>query len=143
MAVSVKYQQSFCMRGGNDRIRRIMEVDASVLLHSWSLAAAAMEVGRMIDVRSATATARALPVPMAASTDPVEVQPSTTSTTHFHLAQGDRTTVYLRTITWSMPYHTLLYCRYVDFCYCFTGHISNTTALRHGNLPPRQFGPST
>jgi hypothetical protein len=39
-------------------IRRIMEVDASVLLHSWSLAAAAT-TGRMIDVRSTKATARA------------------------------------------------------------------------------------
>jgi hypothetical protein len=38
-------------------MRRIMEVDASVLLHSRSLAAAA--TGRMIDVRSAKAPARA------------------------------------------------------------------------------------
>jgi hypothetical protein len=47
--VSIMYQQSLSMSGGRNLIRRIMEVDASVLLHSWSLAAAA--TGRANDRR--------------------------------------------------------------------------------------------
>jgi hypothetical protein len=41
-------------------------------------------------------------------TDLVEVFQQHPQSTSSHLAQGDRTTVYLRTITWSMPYPAFL-----------------------------------
>lgn len=124
--VSVMYQQSISMPGGRDLIRRIIEVDASVLLHVWSLAAATS--AQMIDMRSAAATARA------SLFRPESVSPTRTQTwlrsslrQQHPLPPGsgrrNRTTVYLRTITWSMPYPAFLRvrpCHYVDYCHCFT-----------------------
>ena len=129
-SVSVMYQRSLHMPCGRDPTRRIMEVDASVLLHSRSLAAAAME--RMIDVRSAAATARA------ALLRPESDAPHTQTFNNIHnplpptwLRETERLFICGQS---HGPCRTLLSCRYIDYCYCFTGHTRNTTALRHGNL---------
>jgi hypothetical protein len=123
-------------------IRRIMKVDASVLLHSWSLAAAAA-TGRMIGARSATGTARAALFRPESDgptyTDRGEVQPSFDNI-HNPLPPGlgrpndclfaDNHMVH------AVPcFLTSAPCHYVDYCYCFTGHTRNTTALRHSSLP--------
>jgi hypothetical protein len=135
-SVSVMYQRSLRMPGGRDPTRRIMEVDASVLLHSRSLAAAAME--RMIDVRSAAATARA--DLLRPESDAPHTQTCLRSFNNIHnplpptwLKETERLFICGQS---HGPCRTLLSCRYVNYCYRFAGHTRNTTAPRHGNLPP-------